>query len=342
MKKRFLKIAALTLVMAMLFTVSAFAANSYYLDVELSGPDRYGTVRKISAQSGKNGTLDTPLSSELAALAEKKFSELARLFLVKDLGVIAREGLTAFASSNEDWDSFVNKNIGGVSGDAIDVLKNKDSKFGDLEVGKVNELTYTSASGTYTLKLTLNEVKEGYADVEDSAWYAEGVRFVTDRGVMNGIDASVFAPNVITTRAMIVTILYRLEGAPEVAGENPFTDVAAGAYYDKPVNWASSNGIVNGYGNGKFGPTDTITREQMAAILYRYAVYKGCDVSAAGDLSAFGDAARISEYAVPAMTWAVGAGLINGVSDGTLAPGGDTTRAQAAVILMRYIKNVIG
>ena len=138
---------------------------------------------------------------------------------------------------------------------------------------------------------------------------------------------------------MIVTMLYRLENEPTAASAG-FTDVAAGQWYTDAVNWAAANNIVNGYGDSQFGPTDTITREQMAAILYRYAQYKGYDVTASANLSAYTDAASVSSYAVSAMQWAVGEGLINGVTNTTLVPGGSATRAQVAAILMRFCENV--
>ena len=156
---------------------------------------------------------------------------------------------------------------------------------------------------------------------------------------MNGMSATTFEPNSTTTRGMIVTMLYRLENEPAAASAG-FTDVAAGQWYTDAVNWAAANNIVNGYGDDQFGPTDTITREQMMAILYRYAQYKGYDVTASADLSAYTDAANISSYAVSAMQWAVGEGLINGITDTTLVPGGSATRAQVAAILMRFCENV--
>ena len=137
-----------------------------------------------------------------------------------------------------------------------------------------------------------------------------------------------------------MTILYRLEGSPAVTGTSAFVDVPAGQWYTDAVNWAAANQIVKGTSATTFAPNDSITREQMAAILYRYAQYKGYDVTASADLSAYTDAAIISSYAVSAMQWAVGEGLINGITDTTLVPGGSATRAQVAAILMRFCENV--
>ena len=177
-----------------------------------------------------------------------------------------------------------------------------------------------------------------FTDVNQDLWYHHGIDYVIDNGLMNGVGDTLFAPNGTTNRAMIVTILHRLEGTP--GGETAsFQDVADGQWYSEAVGWAAANGIVTGYSADTFGPMNPITREQMAAILYRYAQYKGCNVSEAAGLEAFGDAGTVSSYAVPALEWAVGAELINGM-DGNLNPKGTATRAQVATILMRFCENV--
>ena len=141
------------------------------------------------------------------------------------------------------------------------------------------------------------------------------------------------------TRAMLVTVLWRYAEKPAATQGSTFSDVAQGQWYTDAVAWAAENGIVNGVGDGKFDPEGTVTREQMAAILYRYAQYKDCDVSDSASLQSFGDAGTVSSYAVPSMEWAVGAELINGM-DGNLKPKGTATRAQVATILMRFCENV--
>lgn len=145
---------------------------------------------------------------------------------------------------------------------------------------------------------------------------------------------AVWTANTALTRGMLVTILYQMAGAPEVTGTCPFRDVAAGSYYEKAAIWAAENGLVSGYENGCFGPNDPVTREQLAAILYRYAQYRGLDVSQTGSIGGFADNSSVSGYARTAMAWANGAGLISGMGDNTLAPRGTATRGQAAVILM--------
>ncbi len=171
-----------------------------------------------------------------------------------------------------------------------------------------------------------------FTDVPVGAWYRDAVQYVYDHGIMNGTATDKFSPELSTTRGMIVTVLHRMEAEPTATGEN-FSDVAADRYYAMPVAWASSMGIVNGYGNSKFGPDDPITREQLAAILYRYSGVMGLSTSTRGDLSAFTDSANISAYATEAMSWAVGMGLIFSVGDGLLAPTANATRAQVAMSL---------
>ncbi|WP_130868400.1 S-layer homology domain-containing protein [Intestinimonas massiliensis (ex Afouda et al. 2020)] len=179
-----------------------------------------------------------------------------------------------------------------------------------------------------------------FADVADGTWYADAVRYVYQQGLMTGTSEDRFSPDVTTNRAMLVTILYRLEGSPTVTGTASFPDVAAGQWYTDAVIWASANGIVTGYDNGSFGPEDTITREQMATIFYRYNRYKGYDRTAQAALSGYADAGQVSSYAAEAMGWAIGTGLITGTSDTTLSPAGFATRAQAAVILTRFCQTM--
>ncbi len=180
-----------------------------------------------------------------------------------------------------------------------------------------------------------------FEDVDLNKWYMPYVDYVAEYGLMNGTADTEFSPNETTSRAMIVTILHRLEGTPGVNYAMSFNDVEADTWYTEAVRWAAAEGIVNGYDAECFGPNDAITREQMATILYRYAQYKGYDVSVGEETNilSYVDALEIGEYAVPAMQWACGAGLINGVSEDTLQPQGNAIRAQAAAILTRFCKN---
>lgn len=180
-----------------------------------------------------------------------------------------------------------------------------------------------------------------FGDVKSADWFYNDVKYVYEKGMMAGTAADVFAPNTTTTRAMIVTILYRLEGSPAVTGTSAFVDVPAGQWYTDAVNWAAANQIVKGTSATTFAPNDSITREQMAAILYRYAQYKGYDVTKKADLSGYSDNGQVSAYAKDALAWANAAKLINGVTNTTLAPQGNATRAQVSAILHRFCDGVV-
>ena len=203
-------------------------------------------------------------------------------------------------------------------------------------------LSYSAVSAqTVLAQLGAGEdTASGFADVPSSAWFAEAVAYVQSNGLMQGTSDRLFSPNNTTTRAMVVTILYRLEGSPDLSNENlgyPFADVDATSWYGDAVYWARLNGITNGISNTNFGPDGSISREQMAALLYRYADFAGYDVSTGGmSLSEYADASEISSYAVTAMRWAINKGLITGVSNTELDPQGTATRAQVATILMRF------
>ena len=184
------------------------------------------------------------------------------------------------------------------------------------------------------------EVKLPFTDVSTSDWFYDDVAFVYENGLFSGTDSRSFSPNASMTRAMLVTVLYRLEGEPTLTGRSSFTDVRSGAYYEKAVIWAAANGIVTGTDSTSFSPAAKVTREQLAAILYRYAQYRKLDTDASAKLNSFTDADSVSAYASEALGWAVSEGLINGAS-GKLMPKGDATRAQVAAILHRFVKNVL-
>ena len=203
-------------------------------------------------------------------------------------------------------------------------------------------LNWTMPDGKVTVAAAFREKthdcpSKDFTDVDPDAWYHEAVDYAVVEGLMNGVGNGKFDPDGTTTRAMIVTILHRLEGTPVVNAVNPFDDVAADQWYTDAVIWANANGIVEGYGDGMFGPADNITREQFAAILYRYANYKDYDTGKTADLSAYEDALSISSWALDAVKWANAEALITGRTATTLVPTGNTTRAEAATILMRLI-----
>ncbi|WP_302382942.1 S-layer homology domain-containing protein [Anaerotignum lactatifermentans] len=181
-----------------------------------------------------------------------------------------------------------------------------------------------------------------FKDVKENDWFYEAVSYAVENGLMNGMSEDVFAPNTPLTREMLAVVLYNVEGQPESAGVNPFTDVKADIWYTDAILWANENGIVAGYDNSAYGVGDLITREQFATILYRYAQFKGYDTTQGGmAVREFSDYENISDYARPAMAWAVNAGIMGGMDDGTLMPQGKATRAEAATMLMNFCENMV-
>ena len=229
--------------------------------------------------------------------------------------------------------------------ESLTVLDSRDNEIALTDKGD-GKYTFTMPSGKVTVEASFAEIAPEplpFGDVDDGDWFADAVRFVYENGMMNGVSETDFAPHATTSRSMIVTILYRLEGEPVVDYAMDFTDVAGDAYYAEAVRWAASEGIVGGYGGGLFGAEDAVAREQLAVILYRYAVYKGYDVSIGEDTNilSYADFADLSEYAIPAMQWACGAGIVNGTSESTLTPQGEATRAQVAAMLMRFCESIV-
>ena len=177
-----------------------------------------------------------------------------------------------------------------------------------------------------------------FADVSEKDWFYGDVMFVYENGLMLGTSKTLFSPHGTATRGMMATILWRMEGSPAPKGKNSFTDVETGKWYADAITWTAENGIFAGYGKDKFGPDDPITREQLAAIFYRYADYKGYDLTVKGNLDKFKDADKITDYAKTAMQWAVGSGLMKGKSGNLLDPQGTATRAEIAAMLHRFIE----
>jgi hypothetical protein len=184
---------------------------------------------------------------------------------------------------------------------------------------------------------------EPYVDLDVTMWYHEYTDYVIANKLMTGTNTNplMFEPNTRLSRAMMVQILYNMEGRPEVGGEEIFADVQVGSWYFDAIAWADANEIVYGYGEGKFGPEDAVTREQMVAILYRYSEYKGYDVTASAELDGFADASSVSGWAVPAMKWAVGSGLIIGRDGNQIAPLATATRAEVATIITRFHRTIV-
>ena len=180
---------------------------------------------------------------------------------------------------------------------------------------------------------------KSFDDVKPGDWFYDEVLDMAKGGYINGVSDRLFAPYEPLSRAMLVTILYRMDGEQAVSGSSTFTDVVKGSWYDKAVAWASANGIVTGYDANRFGPNDSVTRQQMASILWRYAKYKSLDVASNGAVMPdFPDRSQIASWAGEAVSWAYSRGVMGGRSDGRLDPNGKATRAEAAVMLYRFLK----
>lgn len=230
----------------------------------------------------------------------------------------------------------------------LDTLTVTDSKGKEIDLTHKggNEYTFKMPAGRVEIEVSFREIEIElpFTDVPEGAWYEDAAAYVYEHGLMAGTSATTFAPDATTSRSMIATILWRMAGSPVVNYAMDYTDVAQGQWYSEAIRWAASEGIVGGYGNGLFGTNDPITREQFAAMLYRFAQEQGYDVSIGENTNilSYTDVADLSEYAISAMQWAVGAGIINGTGDGsTLSPQGQATRAQAAVMLMRFCEEYV-
>ena len=232
----------------------------------------------------------------------------------------------------------------------IDLTKYVPTWRGHTFIGWYSERSLTNkVSGVYLTKdmtvYALWRVDENpgtganpFTDVSEKDWFYGDVMFVYENGLMLGTSKTLFSPHGTATRGMMATILWRMEGSPAPKGKNSFTDVEAGKWYADAITWAAENGIFAGYGKDKFGPDDPITREQLAAIFYRYADYKGYDLTVKGNPDTFKDADKITDYAKTAMQWAVGSGLVKGKSSNLLDPQGTATRAEIAAMLHRFIE----
>lgn len=217
--------------------------------------------------------------------------------------------------------------------------KVKDVKVNGKSVGAVKTYTIDKLTVSTRIEVEFTNGKLPFTDVRESDWFYEDVAFAYENGLFAGTSDTTFSPNASMTRAMLVTVLYRLEGQPAVNGRSGFSDVQYNGYYEDAVTWAADNGIVNGTSTTTFSPNANVTREQMAAILYRYAQYKKYNTAASSGLNGFTDHASVSGYAAASLEWAVAEKLVNG-SAGKLMPTGNATRAQVAAILHRFVENV--
>ena len=238
------------------------------------------------------------------------------------------------------------KPIGGYEIESVTVT-DKNDKTVAVTDNKDGTYKFTMPDSNVKVSATFKQIAQpvdshdcpakNFTDVDTSLWYHEGVDYAIANGLMNGISSDKFDPTGATTRAMLVTILYRVEGTPAVTTSAGFNDVADGTWYTDAVNWAAEKGIVTGYSSDTFGPTDNVTREQLATILYRYVQFKGVDVSVGEDASitSFADFNTVGDWAFNAVLWANNAGIINGTDARKLAPKATASRAEIATMLMR-------
>ena len=293
-----------------------------------------GTITRVESAEGK---IQTIMVKDSAGNETRIFIDG---YITPDTEVVdAKVGYTVEAVGLASYDNTFVLNDGTPVYPRIRIRDRADivcTKGADQPVGPVTPVN----PGKPSTPTTPDKPTDGFkfTDVSRNDWFYGDVSYVYENGIMDGVSAETFAPNATLTRGMIVTILYRMENKPAVTGASKFTDVDANEWYGAPVAWAAGNGIVTGYSETTFGPNDPVTREQLAAILYRYAVYKGMSaVTLEQNPSRFTDTDQISAYAVPAMNWAVGKGLING-ADGKLSPKASATRAQVAAIIHRYLE----
>lgn len=299
------------------FTGTISAGSRYNLT---KNGDTYTVTRQSSSSSGSTSTtydVNVNAATNGAVAADKK---------------TASKGTTVTVTASPSK-GYVVDAVKVVDKDGKDVaVTEKDGKY-------VFTMPASAVTVTGSFKAeTPAPVALPFTDVKSGNWFYDAVKYAYEQGLMTGTSATTFAPNGTMNRAMIVTVLYRLEKSPAVTGASKFTDVPAGQWYSDAVAWAAANKIVNGYDETTFGPMNAVTREQMAAILFRYEQVKGLEnVTLEENLNRFPDQNKISAYAIPALQWAVGQKIINGNADGTLDPTGTATRAQVAQIFTNLL-----
>lgn len=304
-------------------TVNLSAASGYSLT---NNGDTYTVSHQSSGGPGSSGgSISTPTTYAVNVNAATN-------------GAVAADKKTASKGTTVTVTASPSK------GYVVDAVKVVDKDGKDVAVtGKDGKYVFTMPGSAVTVTGTFKAetpapVALPFTDVKSGNWFYDAVKYAYAQGLMTGTSATTFAPNGTMNRAMIVTVLYRLEKSPAVTGASKFTDVPAGQWYSDAVAWAAANKIVNGYDETTFGPMNAVTREQMAAILFRYEQVKGLEnVTLEENLNRFPDQNKISAYAIPALQWAVGQKIINGNADGTLDPTGTATRAQVAQIFTNLL-----
>ncbi len=332
--KRFVSVLmVLSLVLSMAFAVSA-TENEPLLS--LNGPEAVAHDSEFSL------TLDCSAAAVADGKVTVSYSTNGLFFLAAEAGPAWPAEADLSLQVNDDGNGkLVLAFAGAVNANAGALVKlnfKTNEVLEPAEFTLVGDNSYiTGYEGALTAAATVERVcyAAAFSDVNPDGFYHEGVDYMVANGYMKGIAEGLFAPDMITNRATMVTILYRMAGAPAVTGEHPFTDVPEGRFFSEAVLWAYQNGIVKGVTETTFCPDDSVVREQMVTFLSRYAAYQGMDVNVEYDLSAYVDADLINNYAKAPMQWAVANGIIEGMPGNLLDPRGDSNRAQIATIMVR-------
>ena len=329
-------------IMGQIFTVSGTPTyRDWVITLPAGGILQVGTYT-VTAYSPSQ---DRTVSGQITVIGDSSSTPTYSVILP---GRVEGGTVTAKKSYAEEGETF-RFTVTPDEGWELDTLSVTDNRGTELDVKYEGDSVYSfkMPARRVEIQVSFREIPPEslpFTDIADNAWYADAVRYVYKHGLMAGTSATTFAPDVTTSRSMIATILWRMAGSPVVNYAMNFADVPQDQWYSEAIRWAASEGIVGGYGNGLFGTNDPITREQFAAMLYRFAQEQGYDVSIGENTNilSYTDVADLSEYAISAMQWAVGAGIINGTGDGsTLSPQGQATRAQAAVMLMRFCEEYV-
>ena len=311
------------------FSVNAEIPTSVVLDeleefVRVDGPYRVYDIKVFNRETGKYEPLELNGKYTIASHNYALLEQGSGMKMLKNAVILQNDGLLDV----EALERYVVENLDGVVGEEY---KNASPN-----------ITFTDSN---SCSMGENCPLQLYADLAKSEWYHDGVHYCMEKGLMQGVADARFAPDGITTRAQFLTILWRMEGSPMVEIAEGFNDVYESDWYNNAIRWASSKGIAEGYGDSVFGANDTVTREQMATILWRYAKYKGIDVSVGENTNilSYADAFDIAEYAIPAMQWACGSGVIQGIAQNNtvyLEPQGDAVRSQSAAMIYRFCTEI--
>lgn len=328
-------------IMGQIFTVSGSPNyDDWVITTPAGGMVQVGTYT-VTAYSPSQGRT---VSGQITVIGDSSSTPTYSVILP---GRVEGGTVTAKKSYAEEGETF-RFTVTPDEGWELDTLSVTDNRGTELDVKYEGDSVYSFKMPARRVEIQVSfreiEVELPFTDVPEGAWYADAAAYVYEHGLMAGTSATTFAPDVTTSRAMIATILWRMAGSPVVNYAMDYTDVAQNQWCSEAIRWATSEGVVTGYGNGLFGTNDPITREQLAVMLYQFAQARGYDVSVGENTNilSYTDVSDVAEYAIPAMQWACGAGIINGTGDGsTLSPQGQATRAQAAVMLMWFCEEYV-